>query len=190
MKKIPVKIVEITSPSGKKAKDVLIDVYDYMEMPGNVEEKIKNFKKKYFEIVDDAKKIMPEEKSERKSSHFWKIGKLLFDFNKSINNEFEITNYHEAIKRDFGVYRKRQIGLILQFGKEFKKTDISDSISFSHYVELIWHANMLKKLGLLAQEKKRLLKMTKNKTLANSHTYSKELDKLTKPLQRRKLKKE
>jgi len=189
MRKIPIKIVELTSPSGKKAKDVLIDVHDYMDMPGNVEEKIKNFKKKYFEIVEDAKKIIPKEKSKRKSSHFWKIGKLLFDFNKSMNNEFEITNYHEAINRDFGLYRKRQIGLILQFGKEFKKTDISDSISFSHYVELIWHTNMLKKLGLFVQEKKHLLKMAKNKTLSNSHAYSKELDKLTKSLQRRKIKK-
>ena len=32
---------------------------------------------------------MPKDKSKRKTSHFWKIGKLLYDFNKSIENEFE-----------------------------------------------------------------------------------------------------
>ena len=132
---------------------------------------------------------MPKKKTDRKPSHFWKIGKLLYDFNKSIENKFEITNYQDAIKRDFALYRKRQIGLILQFGKEFKKKDISDSISFSHYIELIWHANMLKKLGKLTKEKKRLLEMAKNGTLSNAHVYSKDLDKITKPLQTRKIKK-
>ena len=189
MKKISVKIIEITSPSGQTAKEVMLDVFDYYEMDGDVKKKIKDFKKQYFEIVKKAQEIMPKKKTDRKASHFWKIGKLLLDFNKSIENEFEITNYHDAINRDFGLYRKRQIALILQFGKEFKKKDISNLISFSHYIELIWHTNMLKKLGLFTQEKKRLLKMAKKGTLSNSHAYSKELDKLTKPLQRRKIQK-
>jgi hypothetical protein len=187
MTKIPVKIVEYTI-SGETRKNVMIDLMDTYDIDGDAEEKIKNFKKRYFEIVQKVKEILPKEKSERKPSHFWKIGKILNDFDKSIENSFEITNYQDAIQRDFNLYRKRMIGLILQFGKEFTKKDISDSISFSHYIELIWHANMLIKLKLFEQEKKRLLEMAKNKMLPNSHAYSKQLDKLTKPLHTRKIK--
>ena len=32
MEKIPVKIVELTSPSGKSAVDVMIDIFDYNEI--------------------------------------------------------------------------------------------------------------------------------------------------------------
>lgn len=189
MKQIPIKIVELTSPSGLKAKDIILDAFDYYQID-DAQKKIKLFKKQYFDLVKQAQDIMPKEKSKRKPSHFWKIGKILYEFSKSIENEFEITNYQDAIKRDFDLYRKRQIGLILQFGKEFNKKDISDSISFSHYIELIWHANMLIKLRLFEQEKNKLLERAKNKTLPNSHDYSKELDKLTKPLQTRKIKTE
>ena len=188
MKRIPVKIVQYAI-NGQTRKNVMLDIFDTYEITGDVEKKIQNFKEKYFEIVQKVKDILPQKKAERKPSHFWKIGKILYDFNQSIKNEFEITNYHDAINRDFGLYRKRQIALILQFGKEFKKNDISDSISFSHYIKLVWHTNMLKRLGLFIQEKKRLLEMAQSKTLPNSHKYSKELDKLTKPLQTRKIKK-
>ena len=58
--------------------------------------KLKKFKKKYFDLIKKSTKIMPKEKSKRKASHFWQIGKLLYDFNKSIENEFEITNYQQA----------------------------------------------------------------------------------------------
>lgn len=189
MNKIPVKIVEYTI-SGETRKNVMIDLMDTYDIDGDAEEKIKKFKKKYFELVKKVKEILPNEKTDRKPSHFWKIGNILYDFNKSIEHSFEITNFQDAIKRDFGLYRKRQIGLILQFGKEFTKKDILDSISFSHYIELIWHANMLIKLKLFEQEKKRLLKMAKNETLPNSHAYSKQLDKLTESLQTRKIKME
>lgn len=153
MTKIPIKIVELTSPSGKSTVDVMIDVFDYEDIE-NAQKKIKNFKKEYFDIIKKVKEILPEKKSERKPSNFWKIGKILYDFDKSIENTFEITNYQDAINRDFSLYRKRMVGLLLQFGKEFVKTDVSDSISISHYIELIWHANMLIKLKLFEQEKK------------------------------------
>jgi len=71
MKKILVKIVDITSPSGQKAVEVMLDVYDYYEMEGNVQKKIKDFKKKYFEIVKKSQNIMPKKKSQRKASHFF-----------------------------------------------------------------------------------------------------------------------
>ena len=83
MEKIPVKIVELTSPSGKSAVDVMIDVFDYNEIE-NAQDKIRIFKKGYFDLVKKAKKILPKKKADRKTLHFWQIGKMLYDFNKSI----------------------------------------------------------------------------------------------------------
>lgn len=45
MTKILVKIVEINSPSGKTAIEVMLDVFDYYAMKGNVQKKIEEFKK-------------------------------------------------------------------------------------------------------------------------------------------------
>jgi len=125
---------------------------------------------------------MPKKKTERKASHFWKVGKLLFDFNKSITNEFEITNYTQAIIRDFGLYDRSHVGHTLQFGEFFNEKDILDSIPMSTYLELIWKANLLKKRGILEKEKKRLLKRAKNKTLPPHKEYRVELNELTKPI--------
>ncbi len=179
MKKIPVKIVQY-SMSGQIRKNVMLDIFDTYEMEGNVEKKINNFKKKYFDIVKKAQEIMPKKKTDRKASHFWKIGKLLYDFNKSISNEFEITNYSKAIIRDFGLYDRSHVGHTLQFGEFFNEKDIVDSIPMSTYLELIWKANLLKDRGLLEKEKKRLLKRAKNKTLPPHKEYRIELNELTK----------
>ena len=136
MKKIPVKIVQYTM-NKQIRKNVMLDIFDTYDIEGDAEKKLKEFKNQYFEIVKKAQDIMPKEKSKRKASHFWKIGKLLFDFNKSIENEFEITNYNQAIIRDFGLYDKSHVGHTLQFGEFFSKKDISDSIPMSTYLELI-----------------------------------------------------
>ena len=181
MNKIPIKIVELSSPSGQTAIDVMIDVYDFDDIE-NPQQKIKEFKKKYFDLIKKSQNIMPKEKSKRKPSHFWEIGKLLYDFNKSIENEFEITNFTQAVIRDFGLYGTRQTAAILQFGKEFSKKDISDDISFSHYLELLWMTKLLKVNGYLEKEKKRLLKMGKNDTLPNRDVYRKELSVISKKL--------
>ena len=86
MEKIPVKIVQYTI-DGQIRKNVMIDYFDTDEIEGDVEEKLDDFKKQYFELVKKAKKILPKKK--RKASDFWKLGKLLYDFNKSIEHEFE-----------------------------------------------------------------------------------------------------
>ena len=181
MNKIPIKIVELSSPSGQTAIDVMIDVYDYGDIE-NPQQKIKEFKKKYFDLIKKSTKIMPKEKSKRKPSHFWQIGKLLNDFHKSIETEFEITNFSQAVNRDFDLYGTSQTVAILQLGKEFSQKDISDTISYSHYLELIWVSKILKENGLLEKEKKRLLKMEKNDTLPPHKEYRKELSVISKKL--------
>ena len=185
MKKIPVKIVEITSPSNQKAVEVMLDVYDYYNVKGDTYKKIKDFRQSYFEKVRRARDIMPKDRSSRKASHFWKIGRLLYEFNKSIKNEFEITNYNHAIMRDFGLYDKSHIGHTIQFGEFFNKKDIVDSIPMSTYLELVRKANTLKKSGLFEKEKKRLLKMSEDKNLPPHKKYREELNHITKLLKKK-----
>ena len=179
MMKIPVKIIEFAD-GDKMIQEVMIDLVDTIGLDGDPGKKLSNFRKKYFDLVKKAQSIMPKNKSKRKTSHFWKIGKLLYDFNKSIENEFEITNYQQAVIRDFGLYDRSQVGHIIQFGEFFKKKDISDEISMSTYLELIWKANLLKKAGNLEKEKKRLLRRAKDKTLSPHKEYRKELNALIK----------
>lgn len=177
MNKIPVKIVQYTI-NGETKKNVMIDMIDTYDIHGDVEKKINAFKKKYFALVEKAQRLMPKVKSKRKTSHFWQVGKLLYDFNKSIENQFEITNYNPAIVRDLQLYNRSQVGHLIQFGEFFKKKDISDKISMSTYLELIWKASLLKEKGTLAKEKKRLLERSKNKTLPPHKEYREELKKI------------
>ena len=60
------------------------------------------------------------------------------------------------------------------------KKDISDKIPMSTYLELIWKANLLKEVGKLDKEKKRLLQRSKDKTLPPHKEYRKELNVLVK----------
>jgi hypothetical protein len=107
---------------------------------------------------------------------------LLYDFNKSIESQFEITNFTQAVIRDFDLYGTRQTAAILQLGKEFSKKDISDNVSFSHYLELLFITKMLKENGLLEKEKERLLAMGQNNTLPTLLVYRKELRVISKKL--------
>jgi hypothetical protein len=177
MKQIPVKIVEYTI-SGETRKNVMIDLIDTYEISGNVENKIKKFKKKYFDLIKKSEEIFPKEKSKRKPSHFWQMGKLLYDFNKSIEKEFKITNYQQAVIRDFSLYNRSVVGHVIQFGEFFNKKDIVDTISMSHYMELIWKSSLLQKMKKLEGEKKRLIKRANEKTLPPHKEYREELNEL------------
>jgi len=180
MNKIPIKIVELKSPSGQTAIDVMIDVYDYNEIE-NGQQKIKKFKKKYFEFVKKVQKLFYgknlNEKKKRQtlpSSLYYEIGGLLQKFNNEIKNEFEITNYTEAISRDFGLSKDYHydISTIVQI---FTKNQILDSVPFSYYRALKRKRSDLKKLGLFEQEIKRLNKMGKENKLPGREKYKVEL---------------
>jgi len=179
MTKIPVKIVELTSPSGKSAVDVMIDVYDYNEVD-NAQEKIKNFKIKYFELVKKAEKLFfgsNLDKTRTKnlsSSTCWKLGNLFRKFDDDIKNNFIITNYAEALERDFG-RSSRYIRELIIFSKLFEKKEISDEIPMAIYRALVWKKNQLDEIGILEKEKKRLMKMGKEKKYPGREEYKIEL---------------
>ena len=179
MNKIPIKIVELSSPSGEIAIDVMIDIYDYNDIE-NPQQKIKEFKKKYFEIVKKAEKLFYGKGDEKKkyqylpSSVYWNLGILLEKFNKEIENEFEIKNYTEAISRDFDL-SKDYIYDILTVVQVFKKNQILDSVPFSYYRALKRKRSDLMKLGLFENEIKRLNKMGTENNLPGREKYKIEL---------------
>ena len=179
MNKIPIKIVELSSPNGEIAIDVMIDIYDYNDIE-NPQQKIKEFKKKYFEIVKEAEKLFYGKGDEKKkyqylpSSVYWNLGILLEKFNNEIENEFEIKNYTEAISRDFDL-SKDYIYDILTVVQVFKKNQILDSIPFSYYRALKRKRSDLMKLGLFENEIKRLNKMGTENNLTGREKYKIEL---------------
>lgn len=184
MAKIPVKIVEVTSPSGQKAMEVMLDVMDYGRIDG-AQEKMKKFKVGYFDVVEKARNIMPGKRTDRKASHFWKVGRLLYCFNRSIRNDFEIADYNSTVSRDFKLYGTGQVGNIIRLGELFEKKDIDDSIPISVYLELLCKAELLKRHGLLEREKKRLVSNAKKKAIPTHKTYRDELNKLVLSLEDR-----
>ena len=119
MNKIPVKIIEF-SDGDQLIQEVMIDLSDTMELKGNPEEHLEKFKKQYFELVEKAQKLMPKKREEKIPSVYWKIANLFKKFNDSTTNKFKITNYSEALERDFGLSSTYVHELII-FVNLFKK---------------------------------------------------------------------
>ena len=194
MTKIPVKIIELTAPSGKKSIEVMIDVYDYHGIE-DAQEKIRGFKKEYFKLVKKAQGILPQKKAvyknenskrrskktvpgaEKKASFYWKVGNLFSTFNKNVKNEFEITNYNSALQRDFGL-SSRYVRELMIFSELFSEKEVDDSIPMAIYRALVWKKTQLEEVGELKNEKTRLLKRGKNKESIGRENYKKELNAL------------
>lgn len=180
MKKIPVKIIEF--PDGENMiREVMIDLVDTMQLEGDPGTKIEGFRDKYFELVKKAQKLFYGKNLDKKrkrqtlpSSAYYELGELLRKFNSEIKNEFEITNYTEAISRDFGlsVDYHYDISTIVQI---FKKNQILNSVPFSYYRALKRKRSDLRKINLFEQEIKRLNKMGKENKLPGREKYKIEL---------------
>jgi len=181
MGKIPVKIVEVTSPSGVTKKGVMLDVVDFLDLPGDAQKQLKKFEKIYFQTVEKAEKLFFGDKKGKKkkyqhlpSSVYWKLGNLLLKFDENVKNEFTITNYAESVFRDFGL-SKDYVYDLLTIAKMLKKSDIIDVVPFSYYRALKRKSNQLKKLDIFKQELKRLNKMGVDSKLPGRETYKIEL---------------
>jgi len=183
MIKIPVKIIQVTSPSGDTKKGVMLDSSYYFEMNEDARAKIKEFEKLYFETVKIADQIFfGSDKLKKKyqnlpSSVYWKLAEQLYEFDKKVDSTFDITNYAKAIGRDFGI-SSDYVSDLLSIVKYFKKREILDSVPFSYYRALKRKRKELESLGLFEKEKKRLNKMGKNETLPGREKYKIELIKI------------
>ena len=179
MKKIPVKIVQYTI-NGETRKNIMIDMLDTYDIEGDVEIEIITFKKKYFGLVKKAEKLFfgsNLDKTRTKnlsSSTCWELGNLFQKFDSDIKNNFVITNYSVALERDFGRSSKYIRELII-FSKLFKEKEILDSIPMAIYRALVWKKNQLDDVGILEKEKKRLMKMGKEKKCPGREEYKIEL---------------
>ena len=191
--KIPVKIIEF-SDGDKMIKEVMIDLIDTMELDGDPGKKLSDFRKKYFDLVKKAQKIIPQKvavyknknskrrskkPAERNASFYWNVGNLFRKFNDDVKNTFEITNYNVALERDFGL-SNRYVKELMIFSELFKKEEIVDFIPMAIYRALVWKKIQLEEINELEKEKTRLLKRGKNKELIGRETYKKELNALVK----------
>lgn len=178
--KIPVRIVQTEDMHGTKKIGIMLDVANYIDTGENPEKKLQKFKKLYFDTVNAAKKLFYGTTGDEKkyqdlpSSLYWNLGELLRQFNEAIDHDYEITNYTEAISRDFGL-SKDYIYDLLTVVKYFKKSEVLDSVYFSYYRALKRKRKDLTRLGLFEKEKKRLNKMGKENKLPGREQYKKEL---------------
>ena len=182
VQKISVRIDWSKDDTGKYETQIVMGSNDFFSSGTTIRNQIKQFKRKYLDFVKKAQDIMPKNKSERKPSHFWKIGELLYNFNKEVENEFFITNYSEALMRDFEYFKSpRTIAYILELGKFFKRNEISDSIPITLYLELLYKRNAVQQRNLFEKEKSRLLKLAKEKKLPIKMEYRNQLKLLINP---------
>ncbi|MBT4326009.1 MAG: hypothetical protein HOD60_03750 [Candidatus Nitrosopelagicus sp.] len=180
MKKIPVKIIEF-SDGDRMVQEVMIDLIDTMQLEGDPGEQIEDFRNSYFDFVKKVKTLFyGSEQSKKKkrqtlpSSVYYRVGELFQKFNNEIKNRFEITNYTEAISRDFGlsIDYHYDISTIVQV---FKKNQIIDSVPFSYYRALKRKRSDLEKSDLFQKEIKRLNKMGLENALPGREKYKLEL---------------
>lgn len=181
MNKIPVRIVQTQDIHGTKKVGVMLDISYYLDTQGDTEEPIRKFKKLYFDTVDKAKKLFyGKHEDERKkyqnlpSILYWKLGRVLLEFTNSIHDEFVITNYAQALERDFGLSRG-YVNELLVFVTVFKKSEILNSIPVSYYRMLMRKRTQLQKLGIFEREKMGLINMGREDRLIGREKYKKEL---------------
>ena len=188
VQRISVRIDWTKNEAGKYETQIVMGSNDFFSSGATIRNEIKQFKRKYLDFVKKAQDIMPKNKSERKSSHFWKIGELLYNFNKEVENEFFITNYSEALMRDLEYFKSpRTIAYILELGKFFKRNEISDSIPITLYLELLQKRNAVQHRNLFEKEKSRLLKLAKEKKLPIKMEYRNQLKLLIKSASTKKM---
>ena len=158
MKKIPVKIIEFAD-GDNMIQEVMIDLVDSMQIDGDPGKKLNEFRSKYFKLVKNAEKLFfgsnlnKTRTKNLSSSTCWKLGNLFQKFDNNIKNDFIITNYAEALERDFG-RSNRYIKELMIFSKLFKKKEILDSIPMAIYRALVWKKNQLDEIGIFGERKK------------------------------------
>lgn len=184
MKKTPVKIVQTQDIHGNKKVGVMLDLSYYLDATTDTEVPIRKFKKLYFGTVASAKKLFyGKYEEERKkyqnlsSTTYWRLGRILLEFTDKIKNEFVITNYAEALERDFGLSRG-YVSELLVFVNLFKRDEVLNSIPVSYYRVLMRKRTQLEKLGIFEKEKMRLIRMGKESKLIGREKYKRELNQL------------
>ena len=180
--KIPVRITWMKNEKGIIESEVLIGLDDVFSEGISISKRIEKFKKRYYQFLSDVKKLAKKNK-QKKASDYWKLSRLLIEFNSKIEKEFFIINYIEAISKDMKGFHLSvtQVHTLFQFANYFKKNEIDDAISYSHYRELTDKRNLLVELDLFEREKKKLLELSdKGKLPSHKPEYRNYLNEVTK----------
>ena len=189
-KKIPVKIVKVHDIHGKKDTSMMLDLSYYFESKGNSNKRVQQFKKLYDNVVKEINDLFFEGNNKRKyrnlpSSLYYKLGIIIEQFNQKIENDFFITNYDEALHRDFGLSKDYIYDLRI-ISKIFNKKEIIDSVPFSYYRALMRKKTQFDKYDRFNDEKKCLNELGKKNKLSGRENYKKELNQTLERLRQNK----
>ena len=176
-KKIPIRITWIKNKDGFHEPEISLDIDDFFEFEGSITDAIVEFKKKYSKTLKQASKFIPQKGAHRRSNDFWNLSKILLDLKNATDDKFIITNFEEALQKDF-LFTGRYVRKILEFAKYYNKNEILDSIPISYYIELNQKKTKLEKIGMYAKERGRLLKMGKTNNLPVLMEYRIQLQKM------------
>ena len=171
LEKIPIRIDWSLDKSDNYQVEIVMNTSDFFSSGTEIRSKLKDFKEKYLKLIAGTKKLS-KPGQRKKSSEYWKLSKLLVDFNKETENEFFITNYSDALARDLDGFKlsKVSLGMLFQFADYFTEDEVLDSISYSHYRILVNKGKKLQKYNLLEKQKKRLLELHKKGNLPRTVT--------------------
>ena len=174
--KIPVRIDWTKNTDAKNECQIVMNSDDFFGTRTSIRSKIQRFKNKYLDLIEESKKLAKTKNKKTgkfTSKHWWRLGKLLNDFNQEIDGQFVISNYTQAISRDLRGFEMSdtEVGVVCQFATFFDRDEVSEKISIAHYREFCWKKNQLEEVNLLEQEKENIQKMSKEGTLRDHKKY-------------------
>jgi len=189
--KVPVKIVQVKDIHGTKKTGVMLDFNYFFESKDNSNKKIQEFNKLYDEIVKEINDLFYEGNVRKKyrnlpSSLYYNLGIIIEQFNQKIENDFFITNYDEALHRDFGLSKDYIYDLRI-IAQIFKENEIINSVPFSYYRALMRKRKQFDKYGRFNDEKNRLNEMGKNNKLPGRENYKKAINQTLEKLKQRSM---
>jgi hypothetical protein len=100
--------------------------------------------------------------------------RLLRLFNEQIKNEFVITNYRQALQRDFGL-TNGYIRVIFDFSRFFDRHEVLPNIPMSIYFELTIKKKKLDRIARFEDEKNKLLELAKTDVIPQREYYRQKL---------------
>ena len=164
LEKIPIRIDWSLDKSDNYQVEIVMNTSDFFSSGTEIRSKLKDFKERYLKLIADVKELS-KPGQRKKASEYWKLSRLLVDFNKETENEFFITNYTEALARDLDGFKlsSSSIGMFLKFADYFTEDEILDTILYCYYRILTNKRNKLQKYNLLEKEKKKLLELGKKR---------------------------
>ncbi len=176
MNKIPVKIALIKDSEGFENITMGLNSMYYFKVREDTHEKLLEFNGQYIQTIKKIKRVKaqntPKQYSRMTSTMWWKIGRVLYVFNNTTEDDFFVTNYSTAIKRDTGISYPNEV---MAFGKYLEEKQVIDKVPYYYYGRLLRKHKTLKRYGIFEQELEKLNKMGIDGNLPGYNNYRKML---------------